>query len=203
MKLVGRFLSPFTRRVAVALETYGFLYEHLALSTATDRAAIAAYNPLGRVPVLVLDDGEALVDSAAIVDHLDELAGPERALIPPSGPGRRAVNRVVALAVGTMEKGVAAYYEETRRPPETVHPPVREQLRGQVAAGLAALDAAAAGEWMALGRMTHADVASVCALDFVRRVLPDLAPPGALPRLSALAARCDALPAFERTRLDR
>jgi len=204
MKLVGRYLSPFTRRVAVALRTYGIPFEHLALSTATDREAIAGYNPLGRVPVLELDDGERLIESAAIIDHLDEVAGPEKALVPPSGPGRREVWRVTGLALGVMEKGVAAYYEETRRPAETVHPPVRDQLRGQVAAGLAALEGiAVGGGWLALGRMTHADVAAVCAVDFVRRVLPDLVPAGRHPRLEDLAARCDALPAFAETRLDR
>ena len=73
MKLIGRSLSPFVRRVAATLNLYGLPFEQLQLATSTDGAAIAGYNPLGRVPSLVLDTGEVLVDSAAILDHLDEV----------------------------------------------------------------------------------------------------------------------------------
>ena len=71
MILVGRYLSPFVRRTAVTLKLYGIPFEHQPLSTMTDMDAIKKLNPVGRVPVLVLDDGESLVDSAAILDHLD------------------------------------------------------------------------------------------------------------------------------------
>jgi glutathione S-transferase len=78
------------RRVAVALQHYGLAYEHRPWSVWADAESIARYNPLRRVPVLVTDGGEPLVESAAILDALDDLVGPERALLPRSGEARRA-----------------------------------------------------------------------------------------------------------------
>lgn len=89
MILIGQYDSPFVRRVAVALVLYGFPYEHRPWSTFADADQIAPFNPLRRVPVLVVDDGEPLIESAAILDHLDGLAGVERALIPHEGRARR------------------------------------------------------------------------------------------------------------------
>jgi glutathione S-transferase len=64
---------------------------------------VRAHNPLGRIPTLVLDDGEVLVDSAAIIDHLDEVYGRDHALTPPAGADRRAVLGVAALMMGACE----------------------------------------------------------------------------------------------------
>ena len=89
MKLIGQYDSPFVRRVAVAMQMLGIAYDHWPWSTFGDADKVAQYNPLIRVPTLVLDDGEVLIESAAILDYLNELAGPERALIPPSGAARR------------------------------------------------------------------------------------------------------------------
>src|ERR1043165_3848888 len=75
MILVGVNRSPFTRRVAITLEAYGMPYKQLPLSGFNERAEVRASNPLGRIPALVLDNGEVLVDSGAIIDHLDEAFG--------------------------------------------------------------------------------------------------------------------------------
>ena len=83
MFLIGQFDSPFVRRVAIALRLYGVAFAHKPWSTFGDADLIAPYNPLRRVPTLVLDDGEALIDSHMILDYLDELAGPDRAMLPP------------------------------------------------------------------------------------------------------------------------
>ena len=78
MFLIGQYDSPFVRRVAIALRLYGLAFEHRPWSTFGDADNIAPYNPLRRVPTLVLDDGEALIETTAILDYLDELVGPER-----------------------------------------------------------------------------------------------------------------------------
>jgi len=70
MILIGQYDSPFTRRVAIALKLYGLAFEHRPWSTFGDADKIAPYNPLRRVPTLVLDDGEALIESTAILDYL-------------------------------------------------------------------------------------------------------------------------------------
>ena len=69
MILVGQNDSPFVRRVAVTLRHYGMAYQRKPLSVFADYDAVRALHPLGRVPILLLDDGETLADSAAILDH--------------------------------------------------------------------------------------------------------------------------------------
>jgi glutathione S-transferase len=90
-------------------------------------------------------------------------------------------------------------YERTMRPPQKVHAPWLEHNRAQARAGLAWLEARAGGEWLALGRLTQADVTAVAMLDFTRIVDADLVAPGTYPRLDALSARCNTLPPFAET----
>src|ERR1700712_4291131 len=116
MILSGQYDSPFVRRVAISLKALGFAYEHDTRSVFGDFEAMRRINPLGRIPSLVLDDGEVLIDSAAILDWIDEAAGPDRALIPPRGAERREVLRRMALASGAIDKSGAANYERMIRP---------------------------------------------------------------------------------------
>ena len=88
MILIGMFDSPFVRRVAVSMNLLGMPFEHRNWSVGKDFELIRQFNPLGRVPTLVQPDGDTLVESAAILDFLDEMAGPEHALLPRSGEPR-------------------------------------------------------------------------------------------------------------------
>src|SRR3982074_1099625 len=110
MILIGQYDSPFTRRVAIALRLYGLAFEHRPWSTFGEGDKIAPYNPLRRVPTRVLDNGEALIESTAILDYLDELAGPEKAVIAARGPERRHALKICALATGLGDKGVSLLY---------------------------------------------------------------------------------------------
>jgi glutathione S-transferase len=197
VRLIGRNLSPFVRRCAVTMRLYEMTYQHEALSTVTDGDKIAAINPLGRVPALVLDDGEALVDSAAILDHLDLLVGPGRALVPGAGRARRDVLRLAAIMCGALDKAVIASYEKNRRPKEFIYQPYIEKLDGQVAGGLAALESIGPDPWLVGSTMTQADVTTAVGVTFLKLMHPHLMPAGRYPRLEALAARCEALPAFQ------
>jgi glutathione S-transferase len=107
MILIGQYDSPFVRRVAIALKLYGMAFEHRPWSVFGDTEKIAEYSPIARVPVLILDDGEVLTESFAILDALDDLAGRERALIPASGPARRHALQVCAQACGLADKAVS------------------------------------------------------------------------------------------------
>ena len=104
MILVGQYDSPFVRRVAVSLRVLGFAYEHDTRSVYGDFDAMRRINPLGRIPSLILNDGEVVLDSAAILDWLDQSVGPKRALVPVDGGERRGVLRRVALAIGAIDK---------------------------------------------------------------------------------------------------
>ena len=88
MKLIGNYLSPYTRRVAISLNAVGlpFELEHLFVFKEPDR--VRAHNPVVRIPTLVMDDGEVLVESYAILDAIDQMVGPDRALAPAVGEER-------------------------------------------------------------------------------------------------------------------
>src|SRR5215510_10692391 len=115
MFLIGQYDSPFVRRVAIAMRLYGIAFEHKPWSTFGDADKIAPYNPLRRVPTLVLDNGETLIESTAILDYVDELAGPGKALIAPDGDERRRCLKICALAMGLGDKAVSLLYERVLR----------------------------------------------------------------------------------------
>src|SRR5687768_12235354 len=123
MLLIGMFDSPFVRRVAITMRLLEIPFEHANWSVGRDFSRIREYNPLGRVPTLVTDDDERLMESAAILDYLDELVGPQRALLPRSGSERREALNLMAMATGAAEKGVLQLYERAFRPEEKRHQP--------------------------------------------------------------------------------
>ena len=200
MILVGRNNSPFVRRVAVSLHLLDLPFEQRPLSTVTNRDEVQALNPLGRIPALVLEDGEALIDSTAILDYLDELAGPEKALIPPFGPERRKVLKRVAYAMGVMEKGLACYVERIIRPTDKQHQALLDRFAEQARAGLAELNKLCGNGWLCGERITQADISTVAALDFIDAFWPDMLPADFVPNLQALRQRAYALPAFSTTK---
>ena len=196
MILVGQYDSPVVRRVAVSLRLLGFAYEHDARSVFGDFEALRKINPLVRIPALVLDGSEVLIDSAAILDWLDERVGPERALLPPRGAERRQALRRIALAVGAIEKIGAAAYERLMRPAVLRWPEWIERCRTQGSGAIAAL---AAEPWPPGPRLGQAEITAACMHRFVGMVDPEALPPGRYPALEALAARCEALPEFQAT----
>jgi glutathione S-transferase len=189
MLLIGVNRSPYTRRVAITLEAYGMPFEQRDLSGFGNRAVVRAANPLGRIPALVLDGGETLVDSAAIVDHLDEMHGRDGALVPPAGAGRRAVQKVAALMMGACDKGLHAAYERNHRPPEKVHQPWIDDCMAQMKTALLAVEATVdpAQPYLLLGRLTHADVTAFVAERLARGLEVDTA--AEMPRLRAHCRR--------------
>jgi glutathione S-transferase len=197
--LIGMLDSPFVRRVAVSMNFLGTAFEHRNWSVGKDFELIRQFNPLGRVPTLVQPDGEALIESHAILDFLDERAGPERALMPRAGNDRREALRIVAVATGAAEKGVTQVYETVFRPPEKRHRPWMERCHTQMHAALAELDRvsqAGAGEWLVGNRMTQADITATCVYTFLVDALAINRPAVAYPGLAAIAERCEALAEF-------
>src|SRR4051794_18154516 len=177
MLLIGVNRSPYTRRVAITLKAYGLPYEQSDLSGFGNRAEVRAANPLGRIPALVLYSGETLVDSAAIIDHLDELVGREQALAPPSGADRRAVLRMAALMMGACDKGLHAAYERNHHPPEKVHQPWIDDCMAQMKTALAAVEAMIepGHSYLLLGRLTQADITAFIAERLARGLKVDTA----------------------------
>jgi glutathione S-transferase len=196
MILVGQYDSPFVRRVAVSLRVLDFAYEHDTRSVFADFAAMRRLNPLGRIPSLVLDDGETLIDSAAILDWLDQAVGPARALIPAAGAERRRALRRIALATGAIDKVGAATYERLVRPAAYHWPEWIERCRTQ---GAGAIEALAAEAWADGGPLDQAQITTACMIRYVRMADPELIPAGRYPSLDALSARCEARAEFKAT----
>jgi glutathione S-transferase len=201
MLLIGQFDSPFVRRVAIAMTRYGMPFEHRTWSVWSDAAEIARYNPLRKVPTLVLDDGDVLLESSAILDWLDEQAGPARAMLPARGPARRDGLRIAGLACGLAEKAVSLVYERVVRAPAERSAAWVARCEAQIGDTLRVLDADRArrpGPWWLGDSLTHADVAVACALRFTGEAHPALYAPAAHPALAAHATRAEALPEFRR-----
>src|SRR3954451_545860 len=195
MILIGQYDSPFVRRVAIALRLYALPFEHQPWSTFGDADKIAPYNPLRRVPPLVLDGGESLIESAAILDHLDELVGPAKAMIAAGGPPRRHALNVCALATGLGEKAVSLLYERVLRKEQSNI--WVERCEAQIGGVLEVLEKerAEAPYWFG-ERIGHADIAVACVLRFTREAHPMLFDGGRYPALATHAARCEALSPF-------
>jgi glutathione S-transferase len=203
MLLIGMFDSPFVRRVAITMKLLEIPFEHANWSIGRDFDRIREYNPLGRVPTLVIDRGECLMESSAILDYLDERAGPGRALLPPAGPERRQALKLMAMATGAAEKGILQVYEGVFRPEEKRHRPWLERCRTQMSGSLSAIDRyigeRGVSQWLVGKRMTQADITAVCVFTFLNDTLKVAADRVMFQSLATLAARCEAMPAFQET----
>lgn len=198
MILIGRYNSPFVRRVGIALTLYGMPFEHRPWSTFSDAERIAPFNPLLRVPTLVLEGQEALIDSAAILDYLDECGGPARALIPEAGPPRRRHMRIAALGTGLADKAVSLFYERA------LHAQTSDtwvgRCKAQIGGVLDALErerAATATRFWFSDAISHADIAVACALRFTTEAHGGLIDLSRRPALQDHARVCEALDAFQ------
>ena len=197
-QLLGLYDSPFVRRVAVTMAHYGIPFEHLSLSVFRHMDAMRPLNPLFKVPMLTLPDGEKIYESAYILDYLDEQAATHgiEPLTPRSGATRRRIQQLMALAMVATEKAVAIEYER-KRPPELTWPDWAARLRGQMLQALAMLEAQLSNDWFVGNRVTQADISTVAGISFIRFVLPHEWPAGAYPALERLVERLEASPAFK------
>lgn len=197
MILIGQFDSPFVRRVGIALELYALPYGHRPWSTFGDADQIRPYNPTLRVPVLVLADGETLIDSHAILDHLDGLVPAGRRLFPAAEPARRRALKIAFLATGVADKAVGLFYE--RRLHDAPSPRAVARWSAQIGGGLDALErdrAARETPWWFGETPGHADIAAACAWRFVRDVHGAHFAASDYPALARHGARCEAMPVF-------
>jgi glutathione S-transferase len=150
------------------------------------------------VPALVLDTGEVLIESHAILDYLDSLVPAERALFPRAEPARHQALKVAALAAGLGDKAVSLFYE--KRLHKEVSDVWINRCRAQIMAVLDVLEtdrASRATEYWFGDRMGHADIVVATVLGFVAEAHPGLISLTDFPELNAHAARLEALPVFQ------
>ena len=198
MILIGQYDLPFVRRVGIALTLYGLPFEHRPWSTFGDADKIRPYNPLTRVPTLVLDDGEVLIESHSILDYLDSLVPADRRMFPAAEPARHQALKVAALATGMAEKAVSLFYEKacTRKSPRSG--PSAAACRSLACSRRSKpIARARAGDYWFGDRIGHADIAVAAALRFIAEAHPGLVAMADFPALGAHAARLEALPVFQ------
>lgn len=167
LKLIGALPSPFVRKVRIVLAEKKIDYDFITEDVWSKDTTIQSYNPLGKVPALVIDDDPALFDSRVIVEYLDA-SSPVHRLIPPNGRERVSVRRWEALADGLMDAAVLIRIERTQRPPEL-------QSEAWVARQMAKIDASLAEMERCLGddpwcegvQMSLADIAVGCAVFYL------------------------------------
>ena len=200
--LIGMLDSPFVRRVAITMQMLEIDYHHRPLSIFRSFDEFRTVHPLVKVPTLVCDDGEMLVDSTLIIDYLESLAGPDKSLIPDDSSARRTALQQIGEALVGMEKVAQLIYEKGQRPKELRHEPWINRLEQQLtsAAGLmeASVETAIEGghDWLSGAEPLQADITTAVAWDFIQRASSRTVRPTDHPYLVEFSERAEALPAF-------
>ena len=176
MKLIGAITSPYVRKVRAVMAEKKLDYQFVQENVWAPQTSISASNPLGKVPCLVMEGGEALFDSRVIVEYMDTLS-PVGKLIPALGRERAEVKTWEALADGLMDAAILARLEATwdgRKDSERCQAWIDRQL-GKVQASVAAFSRGLADKPYCVGiHLTLADIAVGCALGYLDFRFPDI-----------------------------
>lgn len=173
MKLIGTLTSPYVRKARVVLAEKKIDFDLVIDSPNAPDSNVPRYNPLARVPVLILDDDDAIFDSPVIVEYLDNLA-PNNKLFPPTNRERIEVKRWEALSDGLLDAAVAIRLESLR--PESQRSESAMRRERDVIDSSLAMMASELGEkhWCMGTPFTFADVAVGCALGYLNFRFPDV-----------------------------
>jgi glutathione S-transferase len=199
MKLIGSYASPFTRKVRIVLAEKKIEYDFELDNPWNADAKAAKHSPLGKVPVLVLDDGTALFDSRVIVEFLDN-ASPLSRLLPSENRERIDVRRWEALADGVLDAGVLVRAETTQRKPAQRSQTWVDRQMGKMRSGLAAMDSALSERlWCTGSAYSLADIAVGVCLGWLDFRLPQLGWKDEHANLARLATKLAERPSFAET----
>jgi len=198
MKLIGSYASPFVRKARIVLAEKRIEYEFVVDNPHDAASRVSDFNPLGKVPVLVTDDGAAIYDSSVIVEYLDAIS-PVGRLIPEPGRQRIQVKRWEALADGLMEAAVLCVLEGRRPSKEQSRVWVERQM-AKVSQGLRVASSDLAEKaWCAGESYSLADIALGCALGYIDFRHADLDWRAQHPNLKRHAGKLFKRPPFEAT----
>jgi glutathione S-transferase len=198
LKLIGSLTSPYTRKARIVAAEKRIEYAWESQSPWAADTTLPQVNPLGKVPVLVLDDGTALYDSRVICGFLDA-ASPLSKLIPPDGRERIEVRRWEALADGVLDAAVLARLENARPAHERSRTWAERQML-KVERGLDAMESQLGNRAFCGGTtFTLADVAVGCCLGWLDFRYPQLDWRNDRPNLARLAAKLFERPSFAET----
>lgn len=199
MKLIGSLGSPYVRKARITLAEKKIDYKLVLEDVWSKDTTIHASNPLGKVPCLVMEDGEAVFDSRVICEYVDTLS-PVGKLIPPAGRDRIAVHCWEALADGMLDAAVAIRLESVQRTPEQRSDAWIARQQRKIDEGLAAMaKGLGANAWCVGNHYTLADIAVGCALGYLDFRSPELDWRERHPDLARHFAKLSQRPAFVET----
>ncbi|MCQ5473166.1 glutathione S-transferase [Pantoea sp. AN62] len=171
MILIGMLDSPYVRRVAIYMKVLGIQFEHRPLSVFSDFDALAKINPTVKVPTLITDDNQVLIDSTLIINYLEKYSGHTPVPTSASEAEEQRDLRLTGFALAACEKAVQIVYEQRVRPEEKQHQPWVNRITQQLH-----------GAWQTLDnglRESHPDMLSVAGISiavawsFTDVMLPD------------------------------
>lgn len=172
MKLIGSYTSPFVRKISVILLEKGITFEFINEQPYNAENGVAHYNPLGKVPALVTDEGEIWYDSPIIAEYID-LLGVEPAMLPDDPLAALKIRQLEALADGIMDAGLVAV-RELARPVEQQSESEQLRQREKITRGLDALEGYLQDGTLSVETVNLATIAIACAIGYLnfRRVSP-------------------------------
>lgn len=176
MKLIGAVTSPYVRKARIVMAEKKLEFQFVTEDVWSAETRIMESNPLGKVPCLVMEGGEAVFDSRVIVEYLDALS-PVGRLIPASGRERVEVKTWEALADGLLDASILARLEATwpGRTAEQRSQAWIDRQMGKITASLAAMSRGLGEKPFCHGNsLTLADVAVGCALGYLDFRFPDV-----------------------------
>lgn len=174
MKLIGSLTSPFVRKVRVVMAEKKIDYQLVLENVWAPDTHIDEYNPIGKVPCLVMEDGEAVFDSRVICEYVDTMT-PVGKLIPPGGRERAEVRCWEALGDGVNDAAVLVRVEKTMREPSEYSPSWVARQRGKIDSGLAAMSKGLdTNAWCVSKNLTLADISVGCALGYLLFRMPEI-----------------------------
>lgn len=198
MKLIGSLTSPYVRKVRLVLAEKKIECEFLVDSPWNEGSAVPQSNPLGKIPVLLLDDGTPLYDSRVIVEYLDGTT-PNNRLIPSGGRDRIMVKRWEALADGVCDAAASAFLEAKRPDGERSASWIERQL-GKIKAGTRQMAADLDDSpWCHGNGVSLADLAVGAALGYLEFRFADYRWADEHPNLAALYNKLRERPGFADT----
>jgi glutathione S-transferase len=198
LKLIASPTSPYVRKVRIALAEKKIEYQMVDAAPYDPGNPVHAWSPLGKVPVLVLDDGTHLFDSRVIVEYIDTVS-PVSRLIPEPNRQRIEVKRWEALADGICDAALAIVLE-SRRPAKQQSKAWIDRQRQKVDAGVAELARELEEKaWCDGESYTLADIATGCALGYLDLRYPDIDWRRDYPNLARLAEKLAKRPSFQET----
>ena len=175
MKLYASQTSPYAHKVRVVLAEKKIDYQMIEENVWSPDTIIGQFNPLGKVPCLIMEDGGAVFDSRVIAEYADTLS-PVSRLIPQGSRERLEVRCWEALADGLLDAALLVRLEGTQRQPAERSESWVARQRGKIDASLAAMSKGLADKpWCTGIHYTLADVAVGCALAYLDFRFPDIA----------------------------